>query len=199
MKDIERIGDHLTHIGETSVERFKVTDAILPEDIFKTWFTLFCTAKRVITLMAKSFDPENSSFQNTALEILRARDAYMIQSMDAKAEFAGAARDKRITPIGGYYLNRYIEDLDRLVRRAKSIAFAERQPDFWVKQTKFEKDAKDALAYSAPSLVNPKDYLTLLQKESPFDDIDLIEESHPTIPDQSPHQVPPDEHPSAPV
>ncbi len=199
MKDIERIGDHLTHIGETSIERFKVTDAILPEDLFKTWFTLFCSAKHVISLMAKSFDPENSSFQNTALEILRARDAYMIQSMDAKAEFAGAARDKRITPVGGYYLSRYIEDLDRLVRRAKSIAFAERQPDFWVKQTKFEKDAKEALAYSAPGLVDPKEYLALLQKESPFDDSDLAEDSHPSVPAQSPHEVPPDERPPASV
>jgi phosphate:Na+ symporter len=147
MKDIERIGDHLTHIGDTSVERFKIPDAILPEDLFRTWFTLFCTAKRVVALMAKSFDADSNAFQNTALEILRARDAYMIQSMDAKAEFAGAARDKRITPIGGYYLSRYIEDLDRLVRRAKSIAFAERQPDFWVKTAKLEKEAKDALAY----------------------------------------------------
>ena len=197
MKDIERIGDHLTHIGETSIERFKITDAILPEDVFRTWFTLFCNAKHVVSLMAKSFDPDSNTFQNTALEILRARDAYMIQSMDAKAEFAGAARDKRITPIGGYYLSRYIEDLDRLVRRAKSIAFAERQPDFWVKQAKFEKEAKEALAYSAPALVKPGEYLELLKKESPFDDSDLAEENPHFIPAESPHQPPPDEPPRA--
>ena len=197
MKDIERIGDHLTHIGETSVERFKIADALLPEDVFHTWFTLFCNAKHVVNLMAKSFDPDSNAFQNTALEILRARDAYMIQSMDAKAEFAGAARDKRITPIGGYYLSRYVEDLDRLVRRAKSIAFAERQPDFWVKTAKFEKEAKEALAYTPPKLVAPQDYLALLKKESPFDDADLPDEPHPEIPAESPHQPPPDEHPQS--
>ena len=197
MKDIERIGDHLTHIGETSVERFKVAEALLPEDLFRVWFTLFCTAKRVVVLMAKSFDPDSNAFQNTALEILRARDVYMIQSMDAKAEFAGAARDKRITPIGGYYLSRYIEDLDRLVRRAKSIAFAERQPDFWVKTAKFEKEAKEALAYSAPTLVKTGEYLTLLQQESPFDDSDLAEDAPQSIPAESPHQVPPNEPPHA--
>lgn len=197
MKDIERIGDHLTHIGETSIERFKVTEAILPEDLFRTWFTLFCTAKRVVTLMAKSFDPDNNAFQNVALEILRARDVYMIQSMDAKAEFAGAARDKRITPVGGYYLNRYIEDLDRLVRRAKSIAFAERQPDFWVKTTKLEKEAKEAPVYAAQTRVDPREYLELLRKDSPFDDSDLADAAHPDIPAESPHQAPPDEHPHA--
>jgi len=197
MKDIERIGDHLTHIGDTSLERFKIPDALVPEDVFRTWFTLFCSAKHVVSLMAKSFDPDSNAFQNTALEILRARDAYMIQSMDAKAEFAGAARDKRITAIGGYYLSRYIEDLDRLVRRAKSIAFAERQPDFWVKQTKLEKEAKEALAYVAPARVEPKDYLALLKKESPFDDTDLPEDMPHYIPAESPHQAPPDEHPHA--
>ena len=195
MKDIERIGDHLTHIGDTSLERFRIPDARLPEDLFRIWFELFCSAKHVVSLMAQSFDPDSNAFQNTALEILRARDAYMIQSMDAKAEFAGAARDKRITPVGGYYLNRYIEDLDRLVRRAKSIAFAERQPDFHVKPSKLEKEAKDALAYTPPALVDPAGYLALLRKETPFDDADLPEEPAAAIPAQSPHQPPPDETP----
>ncbi len=195
MKDIERIGDHLTHIGETSVERFRIPDAIVPEDLFRAWFALFCSAKHVVGLMAKSFDPDSNTFQNTALEILRARDAYMIQSLDAKAEFAGAARDKRITPIGGYYLSRYVEDLDRLVRRAKSIAFAERQPDFWVKQAKLEKDAKKALAYTVPTRVAPQDYLELLKRDNPFDDSDIPDEHPRVIPAESPHQPPPDEHP----
>lgn len=192
MKDIERIGDHLTHIGETSQERFRKSDALVSEDLFQIWFNLFCSAKRVISLMAKSFDPDNESFQQTALEILRARDCYMIQSMDAKAEFAGAAQDKRITPVGGYYLSRYVEDLDRLVRRAKSIAFAERQPDFWVKRAKLEKVASKPNVYSIPALVNPKQYLELLKKENVLDDDDL-QPDHSDIPAQSPYMPPPDE------
>ncbi|MDR0994022.1 MAG: Na/Pi symporter [Verrucomicrobiota bacterium] len=198
MKDIERIGDHLTHIGDTSVERNKIAAALLPEDLFRTWFTLFCSAKRVIVLMARSFDPDTASFQNNALDILRARDAYMIQSMDARADFVGAVRDKLITPVGGYFLSRYIEDLDRLVRRAKSIALAERQPDFGIKQRKLKKVAQTALSYTPPSRVNPKEYLAILQKDSPFDsdgDDDLPETPPGIIPANSPHQVPPDETP----
>ena len=200
MKDIERIGDHLTHIGATSLERFKIPEAIVPEDLFRTWFNLLRSAKRVITLMAKSFDPDANAFQTTALEILRARDAYMILSMDAKAEFAGAARDKRLTPIGGYYLSRYIEDLDRLVRRAKSIAFAERQPDFWLKQTKLERDAKEALAYTIPPLVSSKEYLESLSNDA-WDETELMDETPHYIPTESPHLAPPDEqpHPAAPA
>ena len=60
MKDIERIGDHLTHIGTNSVERFKVPEAMIPEDLFRIWFSLFCSAKHVITFMAQSFDPDQA-------------------------------------------------------------------------------------------------------------------------------------------
>ena len=149
--------------------------------------------------MASSFNSDSNAFKNTALQVLRARDAYMIQSMDAKAIFAGAAREKRITPIGGYYLSRYVEDLDRLVRRAKSIAFAERQPDFWVKTAKLTRDATAAPTYAPQSRVDPKEYLELLQRDSPFDNDDLPEDSPRSIPSQSPHQTPPDEVPVAPV
>ena len=197
MKDIERIGDHLDHIGDTSAERFKVAEALVPEELFNTWFTLFCSAKHVIALMAESFDPDNPSFQTTALKILRARDVYMVQSNDAKADFTGASREKLITPVAGYYLGRYMEDLDRLVRRAKSIAFAERQPDFWVKQTKLEKKATNATEFTAHKPVKPDDYVELLGRDSVFDDDDLPEESSRDIPEKSPLQIPPDEPPQA--
>ena len=198
MKDIERIGDHLTHIGDTSRERARIPDALLPEDLFNTWFNLLLAAKHVITLLAKSFDPDSNTFQNTALEVLRARDAYMEQSMDAKARFTDATRDKRITPIGAYYVSRYIEDLDRLVRRAKSIALAERQPDFFVKASKLDRKAKDALAYTPPTPVDARKYLALLQSDRHLDDADLPDEAASAIPLESPHQAPPDEHPATP-
>ena len=175
MKDLERIGDHLTAIAETSVERLKNPQSIVPEELFRTWFDLFCSAKRVIALMEKSLDPDNESFQKTALEILKARDCFMIQSMDAKAEFAGAVESRTITPIGGYYLSRYTADLDRMVKHAKSIAFAERQPDFWVKRKKLTRAAPLAGGYVPPPKVDPKDFLARLQHEEMFDSDSAIE------------------------
>lgn len=190
MKDIERIGDHLAHIGDTSVERMRIKGALVPEDLFKTWFMLFCSAKRVIAMMADSFGQTDEPFQKTALKILRARDAYMIQSMDAKADFVGASREKRISPVAGYYLNRYVEDLDRLVRRAKSVAFSERQPDFWVKQTKLEKSVGDPGEYEPAKPVDPSAYLKMLRQATPFDDSDLPEEITSHIPARAPHSAP---------
>ena len=194
MKDIERIGDHLAHIGDISMARWKKDDAMLPEDLFKTWFALFCTAKKVVRLMAKSFDPDQASFQDTAMAILRARDAYTIQSMDAKAEFVGAARERKMTPVGAYYLSRYIEDLDRLVRRAKSIALAERQPDFWVKQARLDRIATPEEPFVAPPRVDASKYLPMLENDRD-DDPGAIETFR--VPKQSPHVVP-DENAPAP-
>ena len=193
MKDIERIGDHLTHIGRISVERYAQDAAIVPEALFRTWFMLFCSAKRVVSLMARSFDPD-ADFQKTALEILRARDAYAIQSMDAKADFVGAARDQQITSVAGFYLSRYIENLDRLVRRAKSIALAERQPDFWVKAARFDRESVERTDFTPQARVDAAEYLALLAKENPLaeDEADAgIAEIEPhNAPAQNPHQAP---------
>jgi len=201
MKDVERIGDHIAHIAETSIERYANDDAILPESLFRVWFNLFCSAKKVVVLMAKSFDPDNPSFQNTALGILKARDAYFIQSLDAKADFAGADMDHAISPIASYYISRCIENLDRLVRRAKSVALAERQPAFMIKSAKFDKRVVDRAPPPRSPRVAPESYLRLLTRESPFaDEDDLADPDGPTDPpppDASAPQPPaPPSHPT---
>ena len=189
MKDIERIGDHLTHIGRISVERYSQDAAMVPEALFRTWFMLFCSAKRVVALMSKSFDPDLPDFHQTALEILRARDAYTIQSMDAKADFVGAARDRQITSVAGFYLSRYIENLDRLVRRAKSIALAERQPDFWLKAARLDRESDELVDFIPQPRVDAKEYLELLAKENPLDDTDIPEVEPRVAPTDSPHDL----------
>lgn len=192
MKDIERIGDHLTHIGRISVERYSQDAAIVPEPLFRTWFMLFCSAKRVVALMARSFDPDQPDFQKTALEILRARDAYTIQSMDAKADFVGAARNLEITSVAGFYLSRYIENLDRLVRRAKSIAFAERQPDFWLKSARLDRESDILVVVPPQRRVDATEYLKILARENPLDDLDMPEVEPTVAPSTSPHTPPAD-------
>lgn len=177
MKDLERIGDHLTALGDISIERLKHPEAIVPEPLFRVWFDLFCAAKQVLVLTEQSLDPDLDDFQGRALSILQARDRYMIMSMDAKADFAGAAEEKTITPLAGYYLNRYIADLDRLVRHAKSIAFAERQPDFRVKRTKLDRVAQPAAPYTPPPRVDADSYLAQLRRS------DWLDDNEPALPD----------------
>lgn len=166
-KDIERIGDHIAHLAAISVERFSVPDALVPEALFHSWFKLFCMAKRVLALMARSFDPDNLVFQANADEILRARDAYVAQSNAVKAAFTDAIRKRQVTAVAGYYLSRHIENLDRLVRRAKSIAIAERQPDFWIKPDRMERTAEALPPEPTPhSLADVRTYLDLLRRDA---------------------------------
>ena len=178
MKDLERIGDHLTAIADISIERWKHPEAMVPEPMFLVWFDLFCAAKQVLVMTEQSLNPDLDDFQGRALSILEARDRYVIMSMDAKAEFAGAAEAKTVTPLGGYYLSRYVADLDRLVRHAKSIAFAERQPDFRVKRTKLDREAKPAGAYEAPAPVKAEDYMARIQR------MDWLSDSEPALPEE---------------
>lgn len=188
VKDLERIGDHLAHIGDISVERFAQDAAMVPEPLFKTWFLLFCSAKRVVALMVRSFDPDLPNFKETAAEILRARDIYTIQSMDAKADFVGAARNREITSVAGFYLSRYIENLDLLVRRAKSVAFAERQPDFWLKAARLDRESDELVDFTPQPRVDATEYLKILAKDNPLDDSDVTEVESQAVPAESPHQ-----------
>jgi len=191
MKDIERIGDHIAHLASISVERFTLPGALVPEDLFRTWFILFCKAKRVIMLMARSLDPDNLVFQANADEILRARDAYVAGSNALKAEFTAAVRKRAITPIAGYYLSRHVENLDRLVRRAKSIAITERQPDFWLKPDRMDlavdphppEPTPRALA-NTKALADTRVYLKLLEKESVDDDDTAIDPAGDSVPSE---------------
>ncbi|MGD9874660.1 MAG: Na/Pi cotransporter family protein [Kiritimatiellia bacterium] len=170
MKDIERIGDHLTSISEISTERLKHPAAIVPEALFTVWFDLFRAGKEVLVLMEKSFDADAGDFHAAGRHILEARDRYFIMSMDAKAELAGAVADRTITPVGGYYMNRYIADLDRTVRHAKSIALAEIQPDFSIKHERLEEVSPLAAEAVVPEKVDADEYLKSLQDDDLFDD-----------------------------
>ncbi|HNR94783.1 MAG TPA: Na/Pi symporter [Kiritimatiellia bacterium] len=168
MKDIERIGDHLTALADISIARLKIPAAIVDESIFRIWYDLFLAARQVLIAVEQSLDADAGDFQVRALDILNARDCYAIMSMDAKAEFAGAVADKKITASGGYFFNRYITDLDRLVRHAKNIAFSERQQDFRIKPEHFDETASPVSLQAPANLARAESYLAELQKPGDF-------------------------------
>lgn len=199
IKDLERIGDYLEHLGRTAIERFRHPDTIVAEDLFQLWFQTFCAAQHVLRLMAASFDPDTPSFRRTALSILQARDAYVEKMLHTRNVFSTAAQKKEISPRAAYYINHYLDNLDHLVRRAKSIAFAERQPIFWIKHQKYEKVVPvppPVHSTAAPTPVNPAAYLAQLKDEAPSFWCDLDNAAESDIPDMSPHTPPPDEMPA---
>ena len=165
MSDLERIGDHIETICNLSLRRQKVPEAIVDKDSFDTAFRLFENTLHIFKLVIDSLDPDRENTQEIAQQILEARDAYMQASMTTRAMFTDRVAQRSITPIAGIFFSEYIAALDRIVKHSKSIALAEKQPQFWIKHAKLGKHVDMAPEPAIQPLVDPKDYLARLQAE----------------------------------
>jgi phosphate:Na+ symporter len=165
MIDLERIGDHIETICDLSLRRQRVPEAVVDKDSFDSLFHLYEQALHVFRLVIESLDPEKENIQEVAQHILQSRDEYMQASLDTRAMFTDKVSQRSITPIAGIFFSEYISALDRIVKHSKSIAVAERQPQFWIKRTKLGKHVDMAGEPERHALVDPKDYLSRLQSE----------------------------------
>ena len=165
MIDLERIGDHVETICDLSLRRQKVPEAVVDKESFDSLFRLYESALHVFKLVIDSLDPDKENFQEIAQRILQARDEYVQTSLNTRSMFTEKVSLRAITPIAGIFFSEYIAALDRIVKHSKSIALAERQPQFWIKRTKLGKHVDMAPEPELQKLVDPKDYLTRLQSE----------------------------------
>lgn len=165
MIDLERIGDHIDSMCDLSLRRQQIPDAIVDSESLDMLFDLYAKGLKIFRAVIESLNPELKSLQEQAEKILRLRDEYVQLSMNTKAAFTDKVAQRLITPIGGFYFSEYIAGLDRIVKHSKSIALAERQPQFWIKRKKLDRQATQAPEHEHPSLVDPTDYLARLQSE----------------------------------
>jgi phosphate:Na+ symporter len=165
MIDLERVGDHVETVCDLSLRRQKIPEAVVDKESFDSLFRLYESALQVFRLVIDSLDPALDNFQEIAQSILRARDQYVHNSLHTRAAFTEKVSMRAITPIAGIFFSEYIAAFDRIVKHSKSIALAERQPQFWIKRTKLGKHVDMAPEPSLQKLVDPKDYLTRLQSE----------------------------------
>ena len=165
MSDLERIGDHIETICNLSLRRQKVPEAVVDKESFDTAFRLYENALHLFKLVIDSLDPDRENFQEIAQQILQARDQYMQDSLNTRAMFTDKVSQRLITPIAGIFFSEYIAALDRIVKHSKTIALAEKQPQFWIKRTKLGKHVDFAPEPALQPLVDPKDYLSRLQAE----------------------------------
>lgn len=165
MVDLERIGDHIETVCDLSLRRQKIPEAIVDKESFDALFRLYENALAIFRLVIDSLDPNRENIQEIAQQILQARDDYMQASLTTRAMFTDKVAQRSITPIAGIYFSEYISALDRIVKHSKSIALAEKQPQFWIKRTKLGKHVDMAPELPIQPLVDPKDYLARLQAE----------------------------------
>ena len=165
MSDLERIGDHVETICNLSLRRQKVPEAVVDKESFDTAFRLYENALHLFKLVIDSLDPDRENIQEIAQQILQARDNYMQDSLNTRAMFTDKVSQRLITPIAGIFFSEYIAALDRIVKHSKTIALAEKQPQFWIKHSKLGKHVDLAPEPTPQQLVDPKDYLSRLQAE----------------------------------
>ena len=165
MSDLERIGDHIETICNLSLRRQKVPEAVVDKESFDIAFRLYENALHLFKLVIDSLDPDKENIQEIAQQILQARDDYMEDSLNTRAMFTDKVAQRLITPIAGIFFSEYIAALDRIVKHSKTIALAEKQPQFWIKRTKLGKHVDMAPEPELQKLVDPKDYLSRLQAE----------------------------------
>ena len=137
----------------------------MDKESFDTAFRLYENALHLFKLVIDSLDPDKENIQDIARQILVGRDNYMQASLTTRNMFTDKVAQRSITPIAGIFFSEYIAALDRIVKHSKSIALAEKQPQFWIKRTKLGKHVDMAAEPVLPELVDPKDYLARLQAE----------------------------------
>ncbi len=165
MADIERIGDHIDEVCDISIRRRKDPQARFNRETLELLFSLYEAADRVLHLVIQSLNPDNQDFQGMAQSILLARDEYVEKSINAKAAFTERIANHEFPPIVGMFFSEYSSAFDRIVKHAKIIALAEKQPYFWIKRKKLDRMEDEAPAYKPPPLTDAHDFLDRLHSE----------------------------------
>lgn len=165
MADLERIGDHIDELCDITLRRHQTRGARLNREALDLLMRLYEASAKVLHLVAESLDPESTDFQSQAQAILAARDEYVEQSQQAKDVLTQRIARHELPSLVGVFFSEYVSALDRIVKHAKMIALAEKQPFFWIKREKLERRSKDAPDIVLPEKVDPHDYLDRLHQE----------------------------------
>lgn len=162
MSDLERIGDHVETLCNLSLRRRKFPEAIVDSDSFSKFFNLYERVLHVFKLLIQSFDPEREDIAEIADQILQAREEYMKASLETRNHFNEQVSQHVMTPTAGIFFSESIAALDRIVRHARNIAYAEKQPQFWIKRSKLNKPSERTGTPEAQALVDAKAFLARL-------------------------------------
>ncbi len=165
MADIERIGDHIDAIADTAKRQHQLQAARFGRNTLDLLVDLYGAADKVLRLVIESLNPDLQEFQGLAQAILEGRNAYMEESRHAKGLFLEQIASHEVPAIAGIYFSEYIASLDRIVRHAKLVALAEKQPDFWVKRVRLDRRAVESSG-TPPPPVSAKDFLARLNLEN---------------------------------
>jgi len=164
MADIERIGDHIDSICDTTMRQHPGPYRF-DHQALELLTRIYERAANTLKLVIESLDPENNDFQQMAEKILKTRDEYAENSFQVKNIFMDRVAKHEIPPLTGIFFSEYLADFDRMVKHSKRIALAERTPYFWLKRYKFDRESPEEHELMPPPPSDPRDFLDKLQTE----------------------------------
>jgi phosphate:Na+ symporter len=139
--ELERIGDHLEHLGE--LLRRGGGEQLAQLDVKTTAHELKMAeqAEAVVAALAQSFDGDGTNFDQASWAVLESRNAYQRECLPVKNEVTERLSRHEVAPDLGLVFGEYAAVLDRIVRHCAVIAQEQRQPNFAVKPEKLGRPA----------------------------------------------------------
>jgi phosphate:Na+ symporter len=162
MSDLERIGDHIEPSAPSPCGGGSQPEAVVDRLSFSIFFQLYETVLDIFKLLIRSFDPDRDHHRGGRRPDPAGPRRLHAASLQTRTHFNEKVSQRAMTPTSGIFFSEYIAALDRIVRHARNIAYAEKQPQFWIKRSKLEKFADFSPAPALQPLVNPSEYLSRL-------------------------------------
>ena len=137
--DLERIGDHVENIAELTTDKMNR----------KIWFDdasvmdlieLYKKVDGILALLIESLEPVfYTSPSKIASLILERRNEYVALSQQIKQKHRSMVFEKKEGALHSIYFFKYIVCFDKLVKHSKTIALVEKEPLFFLKKLKLNK------------------------------------------------------------
>ncbi len=170
--DLERIGDHIEYIAETTEQ--KVIDQIwFDEDSMRLLVEQYQRLDRLLRLTILSLDPELRAFRQISEKMLEVRREFVVNNRNVRARYRQLIIDHKETALNGLYYERYLRCFERVVRHLKSIARVEQHSYFELKPDKFEFKAGMASLHGVPASRPLAIDDSLLCEDLRFDDLGI--------------------------
>ncbi len=137
--DIERIGDYIIHIVDTTEQQRRTRDSRYDAETRAALLELFAQAEQVIDATRRALDPETATFPESAYAIEEARNAFSERSQIIRQAVNDRVADHQLPAIAGLFFSKHTLWFDSMVRHCRMIAREQQQPFFALKPAKLDR------------------------------------------------------------
>jgi hypothetical protein len=136
--DLERIGDHIESIVETTNQKFD-RGVWFDTESMELLMAQYHRVDQLLRLVVLSLDPELRAFKQVSARMLALRRESVQATRAMRKRYRQRFFNREEAPINGIYFERYLRLFEGIVRHTKSIARVEQEELFALKPKKFDR------------------------------------------------------------